>query len=115
MMVAVLGGEEVAVAVQKEVVRAEEQAAAQAEAATRANIELTVLPVTESDQEPPRQEQDATTTAAAAGKVDGNGSATVRADEELGKRPLLTLGLLYSPSPHPYPNPTPAPPSRRAP
>ena len=62
VMVAVLGGEEVAVAVRNEVVRAEEQATAQAEATTRANTEATVLPVTESDQEPPPQEQDATTT-----------------------------------------------------
>ena len=55
MIVAVLGGEEVAVAVRKEVVRAEEQAAAQAEAATQANSE--VLPATKSNQAPQRQQK----------------------------------------------------------
>ena len=66
VMLAVLDGEEVAAAVQKVVVHAEEEAVAQAEAATRAVLKRAQADqaVTKSDQEPPRQQQDATTPAA---------------------------------------------------
>ena len=67
VMLAVLDGEEVAAAVQKVVIRAEEEAVARAEAATQADNEVTVLDVTEraqtdqvdakSDQGPPPQQQ----------------------------------------------------------
>jgi hypothetical protein len=76
VMLAVLDGEEVAAAVRKVVVRAEEKVVAQAEAATRVNREVMLLPVTTGDQE-----------------ATGDGSVTAA---EQGERPLLTL-TLYKP------------------
>jgi len=107
VMVAVLDGEEVAAAVRKEVVRAEEQAAAQADAANRAIAEVQVLPVIESDQEPPRQEQDPTT-AATAREANSDRSATADMSP-LQLSPNSKPKPHSSPSPSPSPNPNPNP------
>jgi hypothetical protein len=89
VMLAVLDGEEVAAAVQKVVVRAEEKVVGQVKAATPVNREVVLLQDTTGD-----------------GEATGDGSVTAA---EQGERPFLTLTLynysIYNPNPNPNPSP----------